>query len=114
MPRSPAQRIATIKRHLTRVKLICSGTLLERTKVCSKLGCRCATDPDARHGPYYEWNRLEAGRLRHRILSREEAERIREAQASLKHVRGLLEDWEKESVNAILGPERLTERKKRT
>jgi hypothetical protein len=31
--------------------LICSGTLLERTRTCGKPNCRCATDLQARHGP---------------------------------------------------------------
>ena len=84
-PLSPNQkksssRIAELRRRIARIDLICSGTVLERTKVCGKPNCRCARDPDAEHGPYYEWKRRENNRLRHRIVSAEEAERIRKAQ----------------------------------
>ena len=37
---------------------LCSGTLLRRMKMCGKPGCRCSEDPDARHGPYYEWGHM--------------------------------------------------------
>jgi hypothetical protein len=33
---------------------------------CGKPGCRCASDPAARHGPYYEWSHMLKGKLVHR------------------------------------------------
>lgn len=114
MARSSNPRIAALQRNLARVDLICSGTLMERTKLCGKPGCRCNEDPAHRHGPYYEWNRLENGRLRHRVVSPAEAKRIRRAQHGYQRVRRLLAQWEQESLKAILGPERLKHRKHRS
>jgi hypothetical protein len=101
-----ARRIRAVKRLLQRVDLICSGTLLERTKVCGKSYCICASDPKARHGPYYEWNRWEDGALRHRAASPEEARQIRRAQQSYQRVLKLLAAWEDESARIILGTKR--------
>jgi hypothetical protein len=104
------QRIAVIKRRITEIDLACSGTLLERTKVCGKPSCRCASDEQARHGPYYEWNRWLQGRLHHRAVARAQARMITRAMNDYQRLLALLEDWEQESARIILGPERLTPR----
>ena len=52
------ERIARIRASFDAMDYLCSGTLLRRMKMCGKPGCRCAEDPDARHGPYYEWGHL--------------------------------------------------------
>ena len=104
-------RIDQLRNRIGRIELICSGTLLERTKVCGKPNCRCATDPSAEHGPYYEWRRREQGRLRHRIVTADEARRIRSAQDAYQLLLRLLATWEDESLAIILGRDRLTHRK---
>jgi hypothetical protein len=108
------RRIAALKRQLTRLDLICSGTLLERTKLCGKPGCRCAQDLAQRHGPYYEWNRRENGVLRHRVVSPAEARNIRRAQRNHRRLRRLLARWEDESLQTLLGRDRLKHRKIKT
>lgn len=102
--RSP--RIAAIKQKLDQLDRICSGTLLERTKVCGKAVCRCASDPDQRHGPYFEWNRREDGVLRHHNVTAEQAEEIRRGIDNYQRLLAWLADWESDSVDSILGPER--------
>lgn len=49
------------------------GTLLERMTVCGKSNCRCAGDPDQRHGPCFRWNRREDGALRHHDVTAQQA-----------------------------------------
>ena len=71
--REARERIARIRDALSAIDYLCSGTLLQRTKVCGKPGCRCAQDPSARHGPYYEWGHMKGGRLVHRTVSPEQA-----------------------------------------
>jgi len=83
--------------------LICSGTLLERTKTCGKPNCRCATDPQARHGPYHEWTWREGGKLRHKIVPAEKVDQLREAIQNYRHVQSLLGRWERESAAIIFG-----------
>jgi len=104
------QRITVIKRRITEVDLVCSGTLLERTKVCGKAACRCADDEAARHGPYYEWNRWLEGRLQHRAVTPQQARVITRAMNDYQRLLVLLEDWEQESARIILGSQRLTQR----
>ncbi len=87
--------------------LICSGTLLKRTKTCGKPHCRCARDPKARHGPYHEWSWREEGRLRHKIVPPEKVDLLREAIRNYRTVQELLGRWERESASIIFGePER--------
>ncbi|MFH1765683.1 MAG: DUF6788 family protein [Gemmatimonadota bacterium] len=89
------------------VGLICSGTLLERTKTCGKPNCRCATDPQARHGPYYEWTWREDGKFRHKIVPAEKVDLLREAIQNRRTVQELLGRWERESATIIFaGPDR--------
>lgn len=91
------ERIAGIRAALNAMEYLCSGTLLRRTKVCGKPSCRCAHDPSARHGPYYEWGHLKGGKLVHRVVSPEQAELLRLAIANYRQARKLLRAWEKET-----------------
>lgn len=98
-----SDQMKRIKREIRALGRICSGTLLERTKVCGKPNCRCATDPDQRHGPYLEWNRREDGALRHHNVTPKQAAAIRAAIENYQRLIALLAAWEKDSVDAILG-----------
>ena len=82
--------------------LLCRGTLLKRTKLCGKSSCRCAKDPTARHGPYYEWGRMERDRLVHTMVSREQAAEIIRAIREHRRIQRLLRRWERESTRALL------------
>jgi len=104
MPRRPdnviaqaMQRIARIKESLAAIELLCSGTLLHRTKLCGKPGCRCASDPAARHGPYYEWGHMLGGRLVHRMVSAQQAETLRLAIDNHRRAKKLMQQWDSET-----------------
>lgn len=88
------QKIAEIQRAIGDMQYLSSGTLLKRTKVCGNPNCRCAQDPAARHGPYYEWSYLKGGRLHHRTLTPKQAELMRLAIANNRRARKLLRAWE--------------------
>jgi hypothetical protein len=107
-PRPPAarrraalERIAQVRDRIRTIERLCSGSLLRRTKVCGKAECRCAEDPAARHGPYYEWGRMQRGRLVHRMVSPAQAALLREAIANYRTLRRLLRAWENETVKLI-------------
>ena len=95
-------RTAEIRKAIGAMDYLSSGTLLTRTKVCGRPNCRCATDPDARHGPYYEWNRRIDGHLVHRQLTREQAEIVERAISNRREVQHLLSAWEDETAEEIL------------
>jgi hypothetical protein len=99
--RAALERIARIRDRIRTIERLCSGTLLRRTKGCGKPGCRCAQDPAARHGPYYEWGHMKGGRLVHRMVSPAQAALLREAIANYRTLRRLLRAWENETVKLI-------------
>jgi len=94
-------RIARIRDQIGRLEYVCSGTLLKRTKVCGKPGCGCSRNPDARHGPYYEWGHMKEGILVHRTVSPEQARLLRRAIASHRIIRRLLRLWEAQTIRII-------------
>jgi len=57
---------------------ISPGSLVSRTTVCGKPGCRCMAYPPERHGPYYQWSRSIGGKTVSRRLSEEQAALYRE------------------------------------
>jgi len=69
--RALAEELATIG-------FISPGSLISRTTVCGKLGCRCRADPPERHGPYFQWSRAVGGRTISRRLGEKEAALYRE------------------------------------
>jgi hypothetical protein len=68
---------------------------------CGKPSCRCQHDPAARHGPYYEWGRMKAGKLAHRYVSPEQAALLRQAIANYRKVKKLMRAWEVETEKLI-------------
>lgn len=95
------KRIESIRQALGDIDHLCSGTLLKRTKVCGKAGCRCATDPSARHGPYYEWGHMRGGKLVHRSVTAEQAALLEQAIANYRKARKLMQAWEDETEKLI-------------
>lgn len=95
------QKIAEIQRALSAMQYLSSGTLLKRMKLCGKPQCQCARDPRARHGPYYEWTYLKAGRLQHRTLTPKQAELMRLAIANYRKAKKLLRAWEAQTQHLI-------------
>lgn len=93
--------IAQVRRRITDLDFLSTGTLLRRTKVCGRKECRCAKDPAARHGPYYEWTRRENDRLVHTVLSDEEGAQLARAIRNYRLVRRLLRVWERATLQAI-------------
>lgn len=99
---SPAERLRRIRKQITDLEHVCSGTLLQRTKVCGRATCPCATDPAARHGPYFEWSRWEDGHLVHTVLPRSAASAMARAIRNHRRLRRLMRLWEKESARVML------------
>jgi len=95
------EKIAEIQRTLSAMEYLSTGTLLKRMKVCGNPRCHCASDPAARHGPYFEWSYLKAGKLHHRTLTPEQAEIMRLAIANQRKAKKLMRVWEAQTLNLI-------------
>ena len=97
-------RSKQLRQRITQMDFVASGTLHVRTKTCGKKNCQCATDPEKRHGPYYEWSRRKEGKLIHKILSPAQARLIKKAIANYREIQLLLAQWEEETASEILAP----------
>ena len=96
------RRIEKIRQQIVSMDFVCSGTLIERMKKCGKANCRCAADPDALHGPYYEWSRPEQGHLVHKVVSHDQAMALKAAIKNYRKLQDLLLKWKKETMSILL------------
>ena len=96
-----SSRIRSIRRQIAAMGFVAQGTVSKLTKVCGRPNCRCAEDPQARHGPYYEWTRREKGRYVHTVVSAEQAQELIAAIDNHKRVLALLARWSTETARAI-------------
>ena len=55
----------------------------------------------ARHGPYYEWRRMRAGKLVHRYVTEQQAQILRQAIDNYRQVKTLLRQWEENTERLI-------------
>jgi hypothetical protein len=94
----------TLRRAISQMDFVASGTIHKRTKVCGRPNCRCANDPTARHGPYYEWSRRQDGRLVHSVITPAQAELFTQAIQNYREIQQLLGLWERETAKEVLNP----------
>ena len=59
---------------LGRLGFTLPGSIVTRTVTCGRATCRCASDPDQRHGPYIQWSRTIKGRTVSKMLTPEQLE----------------------------------------
>ena len=98
------ERTRALRRAINALDFVASGTVHKRTKVCGRPNCRCAVDPAARHGPYYEWTRRQDGRLLHSVVTPEQAEVFTRAIQNSREIQRLLARWERETAQEVLNP----------
>jgi len=79
-----------LKARLTEVGFICEGSLAELYTSCGNPNCRCS-DPEQRHGPYWQLTWKEAGKTVTRRLSAEDAALYREWIANRRQLEAVLE-----------------------
>ena len=94
-------RISNARQDIAAMDYLCSGTLLKRMMKCGKASCRCQHDPASRHGPYYEWGHMRAGKLVHRSVTAEQAALLEQAIANYRKARQLMQAWEDETEKLI-------------
>jgi len=63
---------------LGRPRAMRRASLSERWMKCTKEACACASDEQARHGPYYSVTWAEAGKTRSRLVSAAQLSVVRE------------------------------------
>ena len=83
--------VRSLSERLAQARPMRRGSLCERYMKCSKPGCGCQRDPDARHGPYYSLTRNIGGQTQSRLVPAEHVERVREQIAAGKDFRQQVE-----------------------
>ena len=104
------QHTRALRRAISAMDYVASGTLHSRTKVCGRSNCRCADDPSARHGPYHEWSRRSGGRLVHHVITAQQAEIVARAIANHRELQELVARWGEATASEVLDLEPETER----
>lgn len=56
------QQYSLLKKRIESLGYVLQGSINERWMLCGKPGCGCRTDPDRRHGPYYQLSWKEGGK----------------------------------------------------
>lgn len=78
IPQEMVERARGLAAHLGQTQPMRRGSVSERYVKCSKPGCGCATDPTARHGPYFSWTRKVGKAPQSRFLSAEQAQLVKQ------------------------------------
>lgn len=93
-------RIAAMREEISAMELVSSGSLQQRMTRCGKPSCRCMTSK-TRHGPYFEYGRMHAGKQVSTYVSKDEARLLRLAIKNYRRVRTLLRRWERETRRIV-------------
>jgi hypothetical protein len=100
--RTPAaQQFLELKDELRRLEFFCKGTVLTRRMKCGQPGCACHTDPDKRHGPYWEWTYKAAAKTVNVRLSPAAGPLYKAASEQYRNLKSLLNRLEKLSRTAL-------------
>ena len=114
-PRKPAaQRFLEGKQELQHLELFCKGTVLARRMKCGQPGCPCHTDPNKRHGPYWEWTYKAAAKTVNVRLSPTAGPLYKAASQQYRKLKSLLNRLEKLSRTALADFARKAEAKAST
>lgn len=104
-PPSIEARTRALREAIAGMDFVVSGMVSTRTKPCGRPNCRCAKDPSAYHGPYYEWHHYQDGRLVHKTVTPEQYAVLEGAVANHREILRLLSVWEQETVDLVLEKE---------
>ena len=64
--------------------------------------CRCAGNPEAYHGPYFQWHHCQDGRTVHKTITPDQVALMERAIANHREILRLLAVWEQETVDLVL------------
>lgn len=90
-----------IVEHLAQLGFALPGTLLERSHVCGKRGCRCMAEPPRPHGPFHQWTRKIAGKTVTRRLTEEQVASFGPWFDNARRARELLAELEALSLGIV-------------
>ena len=95
------QRFLELRRGLEQIDYFCKGTVLKRMMKCGKAACACHSDPDKRHGPYFELTYKANGKTVNVKLAPEAAPLYKAASLQYRRLKTLLSRLEKLSQTIL-------------
>lgn len=93
------KRIVAIKKEISHLGEMRTGSLSEQYNVCGKAGCKCK-DPKApqKHGPYYQLSYSHSRKSTSEFVRREDLEAVRKQLADYKTFMKLKDEWVEHSI----------------
>ena len=74
MDKNLIKKYEKLKKNLLNLGFLCVGSVSSVYRPCGKLNCRCHSDTEFRHGPYYQWTRKIKGKTVSRFLNEQDAQ----------------------------------------
>src|SRR4030042_1629458 len=87
-------------RQIAQIGLVVRGSIGTYRTRCGSPRCPCATDRLARHGPYHIWTRKEGGKTITRMLSDQQARRLRPWIQNMRRLDALLKKLQELGLQA--------------
>lgn len=103
MPKNQAD-YDRIKKKIAALGLAIPGTIRETYLLCGKPGCACAHSDDARHGPYYLWNRKVNGKLTSKSIPKDQLRLFEEWIGNRRKLEGLVDQLLEIGAVIAIGP----------
>ena len=92
---------AELKKQLSQIGFICTGSVLTTYHTCGNLYCSCSTDASSLHGPYNSWTRKVKGKTISRTLTYEQAKMTKEFIKNYRNLEKLLKKMKNLTVEFI-------------
>ena len=71
-------RFAQAAREVEDIGFVLKGSVIQRYRRCSSVGCHCRADPPQLHGPYWQWSSKVKAKTVSRLLNDEQARRYQQ------------------------------------
>lgn len=94
------QRHRDLLRQIETVGLVLRGSIGRYRTRCGGSGCGCASDPEARHGPYFIWTRKVGGKTVTVMLPDDMAPRLQAWIANTRKFDSLVKELQKLGLRA--------------
>ena len=95
------KKYEALKKKLTALGYICSGSVMSLYRKCGKPNCACCKDKKALHGPYHIWTRKVDGKTVTRTLSPAQAGSCKDCIDNLQKMVSIVEKMKLLSAQAV-------------
>jgi len=100
MNKNLLKKYEALKKELLSIGFLCVGSVSSVYRPCGKQNCRCQTDPEFRHGPYFQWTRKIKGKTVSRFLNDENAQECLDWIANQRKLQDIIKQMQELSKQA--------------